>query len=92
LRQGCGEAIAPALVQALTDVLYALDRVDRGLGDQAAVEWELARARWALLGLLARTYVAIEELLTPAAKQLGQLGVTVLGRGSGRNIWLVEAV
>lgn len=86
LLQEDGAAVTPALSQALTDVVYALDRAGQEAGGAAAVE--LVSARWTLLGRLARAYPAIAELLTAAAQVRFLVGIELVGievtRGMGR--------
>jgi hypothetical protein len=90
--EGPGVAVAPVLAQTLTDVLYALARTRREPGGQAAAEWEVAGTRWMLLGMLARTYASIGELLTPAVQLPWLLGVMTPGMGRGRGVRLEEVV
>lgn len=77
-----GVVVGPALVQALTDVLYALDRVSREPEGTAVAE--VVGTRWALLGRLARTYSSIRELLTPVSQLPWLLGAITPGMGRGR--------
>jgi hypothetical protein len=89
---GPGAVVAPVLAQTLTDVLYALDRTRREPGARAAAEWEVASAGWVLLGMLARTYASIGELLTPAVQLPWLLGVMTPAMGRGRGVRLGEAI